>query len=152
MSRCLILRMFQEKKNERSIYLLWILLLLLVILHQSNAMIHLYPHSTKLDTNLKTNTNIHQSSISFCGVHVEENPTVKESKVNPDQCDDAADLWPDELEGQEGQKVRRRWRLLCLGRLAPPPCSGRRRRRCCRRNDRLLNETFVPLLKWHLWF
>lgn len=30
---------------------------------------------------------------------------------------------------------------------AAPPCSGRRRKRC-----RLLNETFVPLLKLHLWF
>lgn len=30
---------------------------------------------------------------------------------------------------------------------AAPPCSGRRRKRC-----RLLNETFVPPLKLHLWF
>lgn len=85
-------------------------------------MMHLYPHSIKLDTNLKTNT--HQSSVSFCGV--EENRTVTESKVNPDQCDDATDLWPDELEAQEGQKVRRRWRPVGPTRRpavpAAPPC------------------------------
>lgn len=123
--------MFQEKKKMNSqTYLLWTLLLLLLMLSQSNTMIHLYPHSIKLDTNLKTKSN-HVMMQLIC-----DPMNLKPRKVRRSGGGGDSSVW-----------VGRSAPTRCPAVPAAPPCSGRRRKRC-----RLRNETFVPPLKLHLWF